>query len=276
MGVALRGFGAHGAAGAGVLLSLLSRGVEPFAVTGQHAGAWPAALYAAGATPGRIEAALCQAAGLGERLIAPKSARGVVRGGAALADARRLERLLAAQGLERPLDACPRAAAFPCRTARGARVTFSTRPLPREAGETQTRQATAGFAARAAMALPPFLPPLEYMGAPLLPDGDAARACRALFAMGAERVLVVEPVPPQRGKWDALELAAACSGEERPLPEGAARLRIAMPERANALALGQIERCAEAGREAAEREIDAMLERLGVRTGRVLLFRRKG
>ena len=277
LGVLLQGMGAHAAAGVGVLSELERRGISPVAVCGMHAGAWPAALYMAGYGASRMDAALSQASRMGERMLEPALfARSVLRGGkGALCAGAHMQRLLSAQAGERVMALCPHGGLFLCRSARsGRRVIFATQAYMQEPGDIVTMQATLAFAARAAMAYPPFLTPLEWMGAPLLPDNDAAFACRQLFALGAQRVLVVTPVPSPRHAPDALEMAALCALREEALPKHAAQLMVTMPEDAGALSLAKLKPCAQAGSSAARAQLDRVFEQLGMAFCRVLPFPR--
>lgn len=275
----MTGAGAHGAANIGVLRELERRHLEPFAVCGMQAGAWPAALLCSGAGAQAMEAALSQAARMGAKLCeASASSRAVLRGTkSALSQGQRMQQLLRAQAGERIMALCPRAGLFLCRTARsGRRVIFSTRTYVQEAGAMLSLQASVSFAARAAMAMPPFLSPMEWMGSPLLPEEDIAFACRQLMALGAHRVLVVSPQPSQRRALDALELACARLKPLRleELPEHAALLRVPMPDSAGALSLERLRPCADAGEQAAREELDRLLGQLGMAYCRVLPFRR--
>ena len=194
-GVVLTGAGACAAASAGALTWLLDAGVSPCAVCGMQAAAWPAALYLAGYDAGRLRGAAAQAARMGRRLLRADASASAVLGmkKSALCRGRRLEKLLAAQTGERALGLCERQGVFLCRTARsGHVVAFCTQSVSQE-GTIVTLQASAGFAARAALARPPFVSALEWMGSPLLPLDDLPLACRLLTALGAQRVLVVAP-----------------------------------------------------------------------------------
>lgn len=278
LGVVLRGTGAHAAAGVGALCELSRRRIEPYAVCGMDAGAWPAALHIAGYDAKRLEGALAQAARMGGRLLVPSaSARALLRGDkSALCGGAHMQRLLVAQAGERMLALCPRRGIFLCRAARGGHgVIFATQAYAQEPGDIVTTQASVSFAARAAMARPPFLAPVPWMGAPLLAQRDTAFACRQLLAMGAQRVLVIAPVPSPRRALDALELVEL--GErcwEESLPQRTGVLRVTMPEDAGALSFGKLAACAEAGRRTAEAELDRVFERMGMAFCRVLPFRR--
>ncbi len=276
LGVVMTGMGAHAAANTGVLRALSRRGMEPFAVCGMLGGAWPAALFASGRTGGAdMEKAIRQTAACGRRLIA--SSVWARRGGAyPMASGARLNHLLNAQTGQRLLSLCPGAALFPCRLARsGQRVLFSTRAFVPEAGALLHTQASAAFAARAAMALPPFLAPMGFMGSPLLPETDVAFAVRQLQLMGAQRVLVVLPCLSPRHAADALDLAGAALGMAPPLSAHAGVLRIEMPDEVGALSLEKLALCCEAGERTACAELDQTLERMGLPLCRVLPFRRR-
>ena len=60
---------------------------------------------------------------------------------------------------------------------------------------------------------------------------------------------------------------------EQPLEEEIGVLRIDMPESAGALSFEQLDACSEAGRRAAERELDGVFDRMGLAFCRVLPFR---
>ena len=136
--------------------------------------------------------------------------------------------------------------------------------------------ASAGFAARAALARPPFVSALEWMGSPLLPLDDLPLACRLLTALGAQRVLVVAPQSALRHQPDALEQASGffvpCARE---LGENVGVFRIPLPETLGALSLDRILPAMDVGREAAEHGMEAALERIGMPLCRVLPFRRR-
>ena len=277
LGVLLQGIGAHAAAGVGVLSELERRGILPYAICGMHAGAWPAALHMAGYGAARMDAALLQASRMGERMLTPALfPRAVLRGGRiALSGGTHMQRLLSAQAGERVMALCPHIGLFLCRSAHGGRrVIFATQAYRQEPGDIVTMQATLAFAARAAMAYPPFLTPLEWMGAPLVPDNDTAFACSQLLALGAQRVLVVTPVPSPRRTPDALEMAALCALREETLPGHAAQLCVTMPDDAGALSLSKLKSCAQAGNSVARAQLDRVFEQLGMAFCRVLPFPR--
>ncbi len=278
LGVVLTGMGACAAASAGALTWMLDAGAAPFAVCGMQAGAWPAALYLVGYDADRLRGALVQAARAGRRLLtADASARDLLgMKKSALCRGRRLEKLLAAQTGERALGLCERQGVFLCRAARsGHIVAFSTQSMVQE-GVIVTLQASAAFAARAALARTPFVAPMEWMGSPLLPLDDVALACRMLLAMGAQRVMVLVPQSSVRHPPDALEQAGGffvpCARE---LGENVGVFRIPLPEKFGALSLSDILLGADAGREAAAQGMEAALGRIGMPLCRVLPFRRR-
>lgn len=279
LGVLLMGTGAHAAACAGVLCELERRQIEPYAVCGMGAGAWPTALYLAGYDERRLHAALLQAQRMGARMLGVRfcSAEALLRGRqSALADATRLEHLLCAQAGERIMAMSRRRGLFPLRAARtGRRVLLSTHVYEHEEGAMLTLQASLAFAARAGLALPPFLSPMEWMGSALLPETDVGFACRQLRAMGAHRVLVVYACASTARLPDALDLAGAMrlgAPDARELPEYAALLRVQTDT--GALSLNSLSVCAQAGQTAAQGELDGVFERLGMAFCRVLPFRR--
>ncbi|MBR5301565.1 MAG: hypothetical protein IKU38_01860 [Clostridia bacterium] len=276
LGVVMTGVGAHAAACLGVLRELQRRGIEPYAVCGMQAGAWPAALFAAGLGMPSMEKALHQAARTGSRMIAPmwyeKIAGNIMPCGV------RLNHLLSSQAGQRVLSLCPGMALFPCRMSRtGQRVIFSTRTYMQDAGAMLATQASISFAARAAMGFAPFLSPVEYMGSPLMGETDSAFACRQLMLLGAHRVLLIEPVPSARRCMDALELAAGAirlSVQCRHEPETGI-LHVPMPDNIGALSFSALEACAHAGEAAAAHSLDVILEQMGMARCRILAFRRR-
>ena len=278
LGVVMTGHGAHAAACVGVLRGLQRRGISPYAVCGQYAGAWPAALFAAGMSMENMEKALHQAAGMGRRMIAPKWYEWMSRTDMPMSSGARLNRLLAMQTGERILSLCPGAAIFPMRMLRtGARVVFSTRGYLTSGDAMLAMQAGVGFAARACMGLAPFLTPLEYMGSALASEPDIAFAGRQLMLLGAHRVLIIQPYPSPRRVSDALDLAAQTlqQAAQQPLDQEMGLLRIAMPDSAGALSLDRLAECARAGEAAAQQELDALLDRMGMARCRVLAFRKR-
>lgn len=279
LGVLMLGRGAHAAACVGVMEELERRQAQPFAVCGMHAGAWPAALVMVGYDAQGLRTALLQAARLGQRLLKPDVRAGaMLRGGRqALCSGVCLQRLLSAQAGERVLAMCERQGLFICRMARNGRpVIFSTRVYPQDEDAVVTLQASVSFAARAAMGLPPFLAPLDWMGSALIQQEDAAFACRQLALMGAQRVLIIAPQSSPRREPDALELATRGRGalREEELPEHTAVLRVILPEDIGPLSLDRLAACAQAGRQAAAAGLDGAFERMGMAFCRVLPFRR--
>lgn len=277
LGIVMAGAGAHAAANIGVLRELERRGVTPYAVCGLHAGAWPAALHAAGMSRQSMEKALHQAARAGSRMIAPVWYERFAPLQTRMPSGVRLNHLLSAQLGQRILPMCHGIAVFPCRMMRtGQRVIFSTRSYMPDGGYMLAMQASLGFAARASMGFAPFLSPATYMGSYLLGEMDFAFACRQLMLLGAHRVLIVEPVPSPRRAPDALDLAAGAllrSGEQMHETETGV-LRVTMPDSAGALSLSRLEECAAAGERTASRELDDLFERMGMAHCRVLAFRR--
>lgn len=274
----MTGMGAHAAASIGVMKELERRGIVPGAVCALQWGAWPAALFAAGCGAQEMEKALHQAAGMGGRMLAPCLRERLCPPPRRMASGVRLNRLLNTQTGGRVLSLCPGAALFPCRLARsGQRVVFSTRAFHQEADAMLAMQASVSFAARAALAMPPFLAPLSMMGSPLLGETDAGFAVRALLRLGMHRVLVVAPVSSPRRAPDALDLAGAslrlaCAP---PAGEGVGVLRVIMPDAAGALSFARMDDCCQAGALAAVRELDALFEGMGMAFCRVLPFRRQ-
>lgn len=280
LGVVMTGVGVQATANVGVLRALEERGIELHSVCGLQAGAWPAALYAVGKKSDRMLEDIRAAAAAGKRLLAPTaSARGLLRGGNALCDGKRIERLLLMQAGQRVLSLCERPAAFPCRLARnGQRIAFVTRPLNPDAGLTLVMQATVSFAARAAMALPPFLSPLAYMGSPLLGEADAALCCRLLAQLGAQRVLIVCVHASPKKKPGALDLAGAVltGGIQAAAKEAYAGLfNIVLPDSIGAEDVNKAEECEAAGYLAAQEQLDALLSQMGMARCRVLPFERR-
>lgn len=272
LGVVLTGAGVYGAAGAGVLTELWRREMEPYVVCALGSGAWPAALFAAGCSASQMEASCVQAQRMGKRLL-----RRVRFGDAdhGLYKASGMQRLLQTHTGGRLLALCPRRTIFPVRMLRGGVLAFASRCSTAGEGIALTMQASAAFAARAAMGLPPFLELLDWMGTPLLPIRDMALAARMLFASGAQRVLIVDIRPSPRLMQDGLWLASACmeSGIETNMP-GTAKLTIQMPEHIGTLSFGKLSACMELGKQAAARELDGLLDMLGMAHCRVLPFRR--
>ena len=278
LGVVMTGNGAHAAASVGVLQALLERGLEPCAVCGMQSGALPAALYLSGMQIDGLVSAAHEAAARGNRLLPPRrlASRVLLGKGSALLRDERLERLLIAGTKQRLLPVCPRTGALLCRFVRtGHHAVFSTRAYAQESGAMLSMQATVGFAARAAAALPPFLSPMVWMGSYLLPETDVAFACRQVMLLGAQRVLVVSPSPSLRTAPDVMDLTgmAMAASISQIQGHGVAVLHVPMPDGAGALAFDKMPACMQAGRDAAERELDRLFEEMGMAFCRVLPFR---
>ena len=277
LGVVLMGAGVGAAAGAGVLAELLGRHMEAYAVCGLGAGAWPAALYAAGYGEEGLQQAALQVQHMGMRMLSRgKKAGALFHGAQAIFEGHGLQRLLNAQTGARMLALCQRKAIFPVVMARSGRIlVFSTQAYSAENNAMLTLQATAAFAARACMGMPPFLKPAEWMASPLLPLEDTQAAASQLFALGAQRVLIVEPVLSPHAGMDALNLAVcAASRGNGKAQEGTAHLMIPLPEEATALSFSSVCACMEAGKKTAERELDHLLSCMGMATCRILPFQR--
>jgi len=275
--VVMTGAGAHAAACVGVLRELERRGITPYAVCGMLSGAWPAALFAAGLSLESMEKALHQAARAGRRMLAPMWYERL--GGSRMPSGARLNHLLGMQTGQRILSLCPGAALFPCRMTRtGQRVVFSSRAYMQDEGAMLAMQAGAGFAARAAMALPPFLSPLSYMGTALLGESDAAFCCRLLAGLGAQRVMIVCPQVSKTRKPDALDLiAAAQAGSMQDAAEEAQAglLCVIAPNTAGAADVEKAMLFEQAGYLAAREQLDGFLSRMGMARCRVLPFERR-
>ena len=277
LGIVMTGAGALGWAGAGVMTELERRGIEPFAVCGMGGGAWPAAMVMAGRSAEEMRAALGQAACMGRRMLKSAGGCGALLAGrrAALIDAGRLEHLLSVQASARMLCLCPRPGILPCRAVQsGRKVIFSTREFDKDSGSLLSMQPSVSFAARAAMTAAPFLRPVEWMGSPVMAEYDAGYACRQLLLMGAQRVLVVQPVLSPRRRPDALDLTAAACGafDRQPLPAQAALLRIDMPPEAGALSADRLALIAGAAQWAARSALDSLMDGMGMAYCRVLPF----
>ena len=281
LGVVMMGVGAHAAANAGVLRVLEERGIEPHCVCAINGGAWIAALWAMGRQPAQIKDAVSAAQQMGTRLFAPTiGAKAMLNKGAnALCDGRRIEQMLLSQTGHRVLSLCERPVIFPCILARsGYRVVFSTRTIETEPGTMPAMQASVSFAARAVMALPPLIAPLEYMGSALLGEQDAAFACRMLLQLGAQRVMIVCPQVSQKRKPDAFDLMAATLMGDI---QGAAReahaglMCVPLPEEAGAADMRYAMLCEQAGYTAAREQIDILFAQLGMARCRVLPFERR-
>jgi len=278
LGVVLTGAGVQSAAGAGVMAALSGRQIEPYAVCGLGAGAWPAALVAAGCGAQAMQEAVSQAQRMGARML------GRGRRAAALCSGREtalfggmgLQRLLNAQTGGRMLALCPRRAIFPVITARGGHtLVFSTQAFTAADGAMVTLQATVSFAARACMGVAPILSPLEWMGSPLTSMMDTHAAARQLFALGAQRVLIVTQTISPRTGMDALDLMV-CGMQPHGAAQtpGIAQLNVSLPDGVSALRFSSAMACMEAGKKTAERELDHLLSCMGMATCRILPFQR--
>jgi len=274
LGVVMMGNGAHAAASAGVLHALCARGIEPCAVCGLQGGALAAALYLSGQNPAEMLSSITEAANQGKKLLPVR--RGMCGGEASILRSGRLERMLEAHTKRQWLPVCPRTGVILCRFVRtGRHVIFATRAYQQESGALLSMQASVGFAARAAAALPPFLSPVSWMGSPLLPETDAAFACRQLFALGAQRVLIVNPFLSAHTVPDAMDMTAmaiSSAMETQPM-QNTAVLHIPMPDGAGALSVQKMPACVRAGMEAAEQQLDRLFDRMGMAYGRVLPFK---
>ena len=69
LGVVMMGTGVYAAASVGVVQALMERGIEPYAVCGMQAGAWPAALLLSGRDAQGLSRAVVQAAAARGRLL---------------------------------------------------------------------------------------------------------------------------------------------------------------------------------------------------------------
>ena len=198
----------------------------------------------------------------------------------ALFEADGIEHLLGAQTGSRVLALCKRTAVFPVISARtGQKMLFSTRAFEPADDAMLTMQATSAFAARAAMGTPPFLAPLTWMGAAIVPAVDVWAGARQLFALGAHRVLIAVCRPSPRSAPDALDLTSIAleQGMAQGLEQGIAGtgvLRIQLPEGVHALSLDAVMDCAQAGKKTAERELDHLLSCMGMASCRILPFQR--
>lgn len=278
LGIVMLGTGAYAAANVGVLRALSARGITPYAVCGMNFGAWVAAQYLCGYGSREMDEALALAARAGRRLLSgAHSGSAMLRGKETfLCEGAVLNRLLRIQTGERLLGLCDRRGIFPCRIASsGRRVIFSSQPYAQGRDVSLTLQATVSFACRAAMAEPPFLSPMPWLGSSLLPEGNPAFSAAQLFCMGADRVLFVEPRAAMAHEPDALELAAAQRRWmlEESTPEGAGILRIMMPLDTGALRFEQMPRIASVAFDAAQAQLDGVLLGMGMAACRVLPFR---
>ena len=277
LGIVMMGTGVFAAANAGVLRLLGERAMDIYAVCGMQDGAWTAALHVTGYDAQSMEKALVHGAGGRARLLcAQHSAHALLSGKRAwLCDGRRIERLIKKQIGEKPLGLCNHRGMFPCRLASsGKRVIFTTYAYACGRACELAQQATTGFAARAAMANPPFFAPLPWGGSWLLAEEDAAWAAKQLIQMGADRILIVSPQAEMGMETNALELAAARRGWAQQIEgDAAAILRVCIPQGVHALDYHRIERVIQAGYEAAQAGMDEALHKLGMTQCRILPFR---
>lgn len=278
LGIVMLGTGAYAAANVGVLRALSARGIVPYAVCGMNFGAWTAAQYLCGYDSPEMEEALTLASRAGKRLLlATHSGGAMLRGKETfLCEGALLNRLLRSQTGERLLGLCDRRGIFPCRVASsGRRVVFSSQPYAQGRDVSLTLQATVSFACRAAMAEPPFLSPMPWLGSSLLPEGNPIFAAEQLFCLGADRVLFIEPRAAMTHEPDALELAVARRRWmlEESTPEGTGILRITMPLNAGALCFDQMPYIANVAFDAAQAQLDGVLQGMGMSMCRVLPFR---
>ena len=235
--------------------------------------AWPAALYAAGCDSAQMELACMQARRMGKRMLV--KTRGGVKGKkAALYTAEGLHRLLQVQTSGRLLALCPRKVMFPLRSHRTGYWVFASQGC--SAGNfPMSMQASAAFAARAALGLPPFLEPVEWMGTPLLPTRDQALGVRLLFSSGAQRILIAETQPQAGNGGDALLLTSACMERAAEAePDEIARMTIRIPESIGTLSFDKMVSCMEWGQRTAANELDSLFETMGMAGCRVLAFRK--
>lgn len=275
----MAGRGALAAANIGVMQALSERGIQPYAVCGMAAGAWPAAMYMSGRDAGGMVAGMMQATYMGKRMLRTAASTGTLlrRKRQSLMDPKPLEHLLIGQLGQRMLGVCPKAGILLCRgMATGRKVIFSSRAFEQESMAMLSMQVSVSFAVRAAMTLPPFLTPLPWMGSLVTEEYDAAFAARQLLSMGAQRVLVILPELSPRHVPDALDLVGMASGARcnQPLPREAAALYIEIPYTAGALSVDQLESIRKAGEEAAQRKLESLLGKMGMAFCRVLPFRR--
>lgn len=278
LGVVMTGNGAHAAAAAGVMQELEARGIEPCAVCGMQGGAAVAVMHLSGLGAREMLEAAGAASALGGKVMPawPMAARRLAKPGSALLRSGRIERLLLEYGGRRLMPLCPRTGVILCRHLRtGHHVVFSSRSYEQERDTMLCMQVTAGFAARAAMAMPPFFSPLSWLGSCLLPESDVAFACRQMFLMGAQRVLVIAPELSARSEPDVLDLAGGMLLHTMTPDARIAVLHVPMPDAVGALSIHKMPACAEAGRAAAERELDRLFSGMGMAFCRVLPFNRK-
>ena len=279
LGIVMTGTGALAAACIGAMQELEKRGIEPFAVCGMQSGAWPAALWISGQDADSMQKAMQQTAHMGSRILKPAYAISAIlrKKRCALVDSGRIEHLLINQTGKRLLCVCKRPGFFLCRTAQtGRRVIFSSKAFAQEGQALLSTQASVSFAARAAMTPPPFLEPLCWMGSCLIAENDVNEAGRQLLAMGAQRVLVIAPVPSRRHIPDALDLVGMADGAAMSaagMPE-MVTLDIEAPDVIGALSVDQLPAIVEAGRMVAAAKLDEAFEKLGMAPCRILPFKR--
>lgn len=278
LGVVMMGNGAHAAASAGVMQELEARGIEPCAVCGMQGGAAAAAMYLSGLGAKEMMDAASAASALRGKVMPawPVAARRLKKPGAALLRPGGIERLLLEYGGHRLLPLCPRTGVILCRHLRtGHHVVFSSRSYEPERNTLLCMQVTTGFAARAAIAMPPFFSPMSWLGSSLLPESDVTFACRQLFLLGAQRVLVIAPALSVRSEPDALDLSGGLLLHGIEPDTRVAVLHVPMPDAVGAMAIHKTPACAEAGRMAAKRELDRLFNEMGMAFCRVLPFGRK-
>lgn len=278
LGIVMTGNGAHAAASAGVLQALVSRGIEPCAVCGMQGGAVPAALYLAGMSADELADAAGAAAHYGRKLLPLRrfTGRALACRGGMLLRGETLERLLIERTGGRLLSVCPRTGAILCRFVRtGRHVAFSTRAYMQETGALLCMQTSVGFAARAAAAMPPFLSPLSWMGSSLLPETDAYFACRQMLLLGAQRVLLIRLYLSPRCMPDAMDLTAMAMAAPLSVAQDprVGVLHVQMPDGIGSMDFDKMPACVQAGRLAADRELDRLFEEMGMAFCRVLPFR---
>lgn len=278
LGVIMRGAGACAAANVGVLEAFFSRGLDVYAVCGVNGGSWFAAQYVSGMDMTSMKESLSFLKRInGGMLRAHCPARLLFQGRRAwLCEGNRINRLLKLQTGEKLLALCSRRGIFPLRVAStGRRIVFSTCAYAQGREAMLCQQATVSFAARAALARPPLLAPLPWGGSWLLADEDAVWAVQQLLQLGADRVLIIDPRPALSRNLDALELASAPGDFSLHEAESSVTglLTIRMPPRIGALDFKETPEIARIGYEAAQAQLDAALEKLGMAQCRILPFK---
>jgi len=278
LGLIMRGAGACAAVNVGVLEVLLSRGLDVYAVCGVNGGAWFAAQYISGMDMTSMKKSLSLLSrGAGTMLRGCYPAGWLFRGRKAwLCEGNRINHLLKLQTGEKLLALCSRRGIFPLRVAStGRRIIFSTCAYAQGREAMLSQQATVSFAARAAMARPPLIAPLPWGGSWLLADEDAVWSAQQLLQLGADRVLIVDPRPALSRELDALELASVTGGfsleEAESCVTGLFTIRI--PPYIGALDFKKMPEIAQIGYEAAQTQLDAALEKLGMTQCRILPFK---